>query len=134
MKLLMDYPRVYAGPSFRDTRRVIGNLPSSSPLYRFLADIWALDLHLTDDDEERGWLGRFPSSFLVDCLMASRKLGEARGCCSNKLHECGDHTSDDGKTVRGRDPCLYHDHEFDDEKTEEFCRSRWTYLVAKYCI
>lgn len=110
------------------------NLPPSSPLSRFLADICGVALVFTRVPDPVKGLLRLPSDFIAACFLSSKRHIQALKCqtCREGVpHDYQDgHASVDGLQLNDRNPCFYHEHEKDGEQAKR-CASRWKTWFTK---
>lgn len=132
LKLHVKQPRSYGLPGRQATVFAVQNLPLSSPLYRLLADIYGVQIgvrsHGRNPLEQVNHISSLPADFLAACLIALKRHDSAKSCQScvpGTPHsgECG-HTEEDRNRVRGRHPCVYHEHGEDDEEAAR-CALQW---------
>lgn len=131
MKFMVKDPRPYQLPSYRDALPAVEDTAPTSPLYRFLADVYAL--HRMRHDQA-GFLNIaenmsvLPSRFLAACLAALKRHYSARTCTkclARTAHgDAEGHTVGDVKPVYERSPSLYHEHGKDKEEAAR-CALQW---------
>ncbi|KAK4896653.1 hypothetical protein LTR27_005573 [Elasticomyces elasticus] len=125
-KTFQRKPVEYPLASLRDCSVVLGMLPDSSPLYKFLLDHATYDAHpgaLTE-----AWkYDDFPPSVLVELMMKALQLSRCAMCerCSQN-EACDNESHADIKSVDApykASLCRYHEHQ--SEREEELCRQKW---------
>ena len=149
IKSLQSKPRYYLKPSAHEMARVFGQLPQSSPLYKFLVDI--LVWYLSPGEVVEEW-DVLPSEVLAAAWLKTKRLEAFRSCslCLGRTivtkgvcgcvenYECIRCQPCDSITHKGlntalpsylQDMCQYHEHESEEEKA--LCRKRWQLITAE---
>lgn len=132
-KLLRRDPHEYDLPANESVGWVVSHLLSTSTLRRLLVDVWGtwLSYQSPNDDKQAQAeeLELLPQSFLLECLVASKRFAFAAYCheCSGgRSEDCTstDHDASDALHFVDRDLCTYHEHG-DDEEEKVRCVIRW---------
>lgn len=114
-------------PALDDATYASENLPSSSPRFRFLADIYGLQLSVKHYGEsffdQANRFDSLPASLFAASLVALKRHHDSlacKGCTSGSPHQVKTgHTHEDKKPMRARNPCFNHEH--GDDKEEAAC-------------
>jgi len=140
-KLFQTRPRAYLVPSVRQVAFAANNLPSSSPLYRFLVDQYAIRLSTTSPssevDAQADFFAELPIGFLSRCLVASKRHAVAQACAGCRSPGTGkacsgpEHSREDILKPYDQEPCHYHEHGGNDEEAAR-CSLRWESLRVSH--
>jgi len=143
IKALQRHPRLYQFPSTTDSDYAFDNLPRTSTLYAFLLDLMTYDLLPGGEDSHAdlpshvlaaSWFRAKQVMAWQACKKCARRR-EARYCdsssgcpgCAERRKEDQCHAAhaelEDARAPYGRDVCLYHEHETEEEG--RLCGKRW---------
>ena len=146
VKLMMVTPRKYANPPISAISWVVDNLPSSSPLRKFLAGFVGKDLGLTALGSTKSdfvkQLAKLPGDFLAECLVASKAQSQAEydndsydPDSQDPGFDCdGVNIDDDLNHELFCDVHTHHEHEKDTKQAVVGCRVNWREILGpEFC-
>ena len=126
-------PRTYSKPNLYEFKRILNELPETSPLHRMLIDFWIYDIESsreTDADD----MASFPAELLVRVLRGSSNLARKLACPRCKREAACDYPHSGFPLQAGykTDMCKYHEHESEQEKKS--CAKKWKELRIEHGI